>query len=101
VNSLRLEGDAPMLEIGIWKMAGTAMASALVTGAAAWMSFGAGTVSRADMESYVHSAITVEREIGSSSDELLKEVSTEFRSFRVEQEGTNARLETLIEILQK
>jgi hypothetical protein len=53
------------------------------------------------MESYVHSAITVEREIGSSSDELLKEVSTEFRSFRVEQEGTNARLETLIEILQK
>jgi hypothetical protein len=90
-----------MFEVGLWKMAGTAMASALVTGAAAWMSFGAGTVSRGDMESYVQSAITHERELSTPSNELLKEVSTEFRSFRVEQEGTNARLETLIEILQK
>jgi len=90
-----------MFDIGLWKMAGTAMASALFTGAAAWMSFGAGTVSHSDMESYVQSAISHEREIGSANSVLLQEVSKEFRSFRVEQEGTNARLETLIEILQK
>jgi hypothetical protein len=89
-----------MLDLGLWKMAGTAMASAIVTGAAAWMSFGAGTVSRGDMESYVQSAITHEREVNVTYNELLEQVSTEFRSFRIEQEGTNARLETLIEIMQ-
>jgi len=90
-----------MFDIGLWKMAGTAMASALFTGAAAWMSFGAGTVSRADMENYVQATISHEREIAASNTALLGEVSKEFRNFRVEQEGTNARLETLIEILQK
>ena len=89
-----------MLDLSVWKMAGTAMASMLVTGLAAWFSFGAGTVSRAEMEAYVAKTIEHEREIRAPFVDAMQGVQNEFNAFRMEQKATNAKLETLIEVMR-
>jgi hypothetical protein len=90
-----------MFDPGLWKLVGTAMASIITTGVVAWFSFGASAVDYDTMTEYVATAITHEREVAAPFVSSMQEVQKEFNSFRVEQQGTNARLETLIEIMRE
>jgi hypothetical protein len=89
-----------MLDVGLWKLAGTAMASALVTGAAAWWSFGAHVVTDAEMKTYVSEQIAHERELREPFVETMRGVKEQFEQFHLEQRTTNSRLETLIEVMR-
>jgi hypothetical protein len=90
-----------MLDIGLWKLAGTGMASAMLTGAVAWFSFGNEVVTNVEMKAYVAKEIQHEREIMEPFVQSMQQVSEEFRQFSLEQKTTNSRLDTLIEVMRE
>ena len=85
---------------GYYKMICVGLSSCLLTGLVAWFAFGAGNVSRAAMEVFVIEKINHERELSAQYVALVTKVADEFSAFRLEQTETNARLDTLIGIMQ-
>lgn len=74
----------------------SALMAALLTGAGAWMSFGRGTVSRAEMETYVETHMKLENKLLEANTEAIKALTASFNAFVKEQAEFNGMFKAYI-----